>query len=110
MTVCFVLNRVHNAKNRMSPYELWKGWNPNISYFRIWRCLAYVRIPYPKRIILASGVYRCVFIGYSSTTTGYMFYDLENKVILLPMLIFIKINFLLILVTVGVIFQEGKVI
>ena len=35
LTVNFVLNRVPNAKTRISPYELWKGWKPNVSYFKI---------------------------------------------------------------------------
>ena len=45
-------------------------------------CLAYVRIPDPKRRKLASRVYEYVFIGYAENSKAYRFYDLENKVII----------------------------
>lgn len=65
LTVCYVLNRVPNSKTKISPYEIWKNKKPNVSYFRTWGCLAYVRIPDPKRLKLASRAYECVFIGYA---------------------------------------------
>ena len=64
LTVCYVLNRVPKSKSKISPYEILKNRQPNLSYFRTWGCLAYVRIPDPKRIKLASRAYECVFIGY----------------------------------------------
>ena len=47
LTVCYVLNRVPNSKSKISPYEIWKAKKPNVSYFRTWGCLAYVRKPDP---------------------------------------------------------------
>ena len=43
-------------------------------------CLAYVRIPDPKRVKLASRAYECVFIGYAVNSKAYRFYDLNAKV------------------------------
>jgi len=82
LTVCFVLNRVPKSKNKISPYEILKKRQPNLSYFRTWVCLAYVRIPYPKRVKLASKAYECAFIGYAINSKAYRFYDLNVKVII----------------------------
>ena len=53
-----------------------------MSYLRTWGCLAYVRIPYPKRRKLANRTYECVFIGYTENSKAYRFYDFENKIII----------------------------
>ena len=44
LTVCYVLNRVPKSKSNISPYEIVKKRQPNLSYLRTWGCLAYVRI------------------------------------------------------------------
>ena len=77
MTVCYVLNRIPKSKNKISPYEILKNHKPNVSYFRTWGCLAYVRIPDPKRIKLASRAYECVFVGYAINSKAYRFYDIN---------------------------------
>ena len=66
LTVCHVLNRVLYSKTNISLYEIWQGRKPNVNYFRTWGCLAYVRIPDPKRSKLASRAYECVFIDRKS--------------------------------------------
>ena len=77
LTVCYVLNRIPKSKNKISPYEILKNHKPNVSYFRTWGCLAYVRIPDPKRIKLASRAYECAFIGYAINSKACRFYDLN---------------------------------
>ena len=32
-----------------TPYELWKGYAPNIAYLKVWECLAKVLILEPKK-------------------------------------------------------------
>jgi hypothetical protein len=76
------MNRVPKANNVVSPYEILKERQPNLSYLRTWGCLAYVRIPDPKRVKLASRAYKCVFIGYAANSKAYRFYDLNVKVII----------------------------
>ncbi|PNX87224.1 retrovirus-related Pol polyprotein from transposon TNT 1-94, partial [Trifolium pratense] len=71
LTVCFVLNRVPKTKKLISPYEILKKRQPNLSYLRTWGCLAYVRKPDPKRVKLASRAYECVFIGYAANSKAY---------------------------------------
>ena len=71
-----------NYKNKISPYEILKKRQSNLSYFRTWGCLAYVRIPDPKRVKLTSRAYECVFIGYAISSKVYRFSDLNAKVII----------------------------
>ena len=70
-----------NQTVKTSPHEVFKNKIPNLSYLKAWGCLAYVRIPGPKRRKLASRANECIFIGYAENSKGYRFYDLENKVI-----------------------------
>ncbi|KAA0049713.1 ty1-copia retrotransposon protein [Cucumis melo var. makuwa] len=47
---CFVLNRVPHKRLDKTPYELWKGHAPNLSYFKVWGCLAKVPFPTLKKL------------------------------------------------------------
>lgn len=44
--------------------------------------MAYVKIPDLKRVQLASRAYECAFIGYAVNSKAYMFYDLNDKMII----------------------------
>jgi len=35
LTACFILNRVPHKKLDLTPYELWKGYAPNLNYFKV---------------------------------------------------------------------------
>lgn len=61
--VCYILNRAPKYTNNISHYDILKKRQPNLSYFRTWGFLAYVRILDLNRVKLASRVYECVFIG-----------------------------------------------
>ncbi|KAK2429298.1 putative mitochondrial protein [Trifolium repens] len=82
LTVCYVINRIPKTKNKISPFEILRKRQPKLSYFRTWGCLAYVRIPDPKRVKLASRAYECVFIGYALNSKAYKFFDLNAKIII----------------------------
>jgi hypothetical protein len=49
LTACFVQNRIPHKKTGKTPYELWKGYKPNLKYLRVWGCLAKVMLPDPKK-------------------------------------------------------------
>ena len=53
-----------------------------MSYFRKWRCLAYVRILDPNKRKFASRTNEFVFIEYGVNSKTYRLYDLVNKVII----------------------------
>jgi len=36
LTTCFLQNRIPHKKTGKTPYELWKGFRPNLKYLRVW--------------------------------------------------------------------------
>ncbi|CAL5342462.1 unnamed protein product [Camellia sinensis] len=53
LTACHVINRMPHKKTKIVPYELWRGYKPNLGYLRVWGCLAFVRLADPRRPKLA---------------------------------------------------------
>ncbi|KAJ9546652.1 hypothetical protein OSB04_019195 [Centaurea solstitialis] len=81
------MNGVSERRNRTlldmlvekTPYELWKGKKPKMSFLKIWGCEAYVKRPTSEKLKPKSN--KCIFVGYPRTTVGYYFYNPEeNKV------------------------------
>ena len=81
LTTCHVLNRVPHKKSHTTPFEMQKGYKPNLGYLRVWSCLAYVRLTDPKIPKLGIRVTTCDFLGYAINGTAYRFFELENKII-----------------------------
>ena len=79
LTTCYVLNRVPNKRNKITPYELWSKRKPNLHYFRVWGCRAIVKLTEPKRKTLGERGIDCVFIGYAENSKAYRFYVLEHN-------------------------------
>ena len=81
LTTCYVHNRIPSTKFKVSPYELWKWRKPNLSYLRVWGCLAFYRVTDPKRIKLGPRNLKSVFVGYNQHSKAYRLLDLESNVI-----------------------------
>ncbi|KAJ9545765.1 hypothetical protein OSB04_025472 [Centaurea solstitialis] len=78
-TAAHILNRAPTKSVEKTPYELWKGKKPNISFLRILGCEVYVKRPTSEKLKPKSD--KCFFVGYPRTTVGYYFYNPEeNKV------------------------------
>ena len=56
----------------MTPYELWFGKKPKLSFLKVWGCDAYVKKLQPDKLEPKSE--KCVFIGYPKEAIGYTFY------------------------------------
>ncbi len=78
-TAALTLNNVPTKSVQKTPYEIWNGKRPNLSFMRIWGCEAYV-----KKVVsdkLAPKSQKCIFVGYPKETKGYYFYNqADNKV------------------------------
>ncbi|GJS51307.1 retrotransposon protein, putative, ty1-copia subclass [Tanacetum coccineum] len=75
-----ILNMVPTKKVDKTPYEIWHGKVPNLSYLKVWGCEAYVKRDSANKLQQRS--VKRIFIGYPKETMGYYFYFLpENKVI-----------------------------
>ena len=81
LTACHVHNRIPSKKTKTSPYEIWKGRNPNLSYWRLRGCIAYYRVPNPKRTKLGPRALKSVFVGYVENSKAYRLWDKDSNVI-----------------------------
>src|SRR3954468_18008392 len=71
-TAAFTLNRTPSKSVETTPYELWFGKKPKLSFLKVWGCDAYVKKLQPEKLEPKSE--KCVFIGYPKETVGYTFY------------------------------------
>ena len=71
-TTAFTLNRATYKSVETTPYELWFGKKPKLSFLKVWGCDAYVKKLQPDKLKPKSK--KCVFIGYPKETIGYTFY------------------------------------
>ena len=62
ITAMFTLNKTPSKAIEKTPYELWSGRVPSLSFLKVWVCEAYV-----KRLLadkLATKSDKCFFVGY----------------------------------------------
>ncbi|GKF44948.1 retrotransposon protein, putative, ty1-copia subclass, partial [Tanacetum coccineum] len=77
-----ILNMVPTKKVDKTPYEVWHGHAPKLSYLKVWDCDAFVkRDTLTKPDKLETKFIKCIFVGYPKETMRYsFFYPPENKV------------------------------
>ncbi|GJW69469.1 retrotransposon protein, putative, ty1-copia subclass [Tanacetum coccineum] len=82
-TVACILNMVP-TKVEKTPYKVWHGQAPKLSYLKVWGCEALVKrdtLTNPDKLEPRS--IKCIFIGYPKEIMGYSFYyPPENKVLI----------------------------
>ena len=71
-TGAFTLNRAPSKSVETTPYELWFGKKPKLSFLKVWGCDTYVKRLQPDKLEPKSE--KCIFIGYPKETIGYTFY------------------------------------
>ena len=71
-TAAFTLNRAPSKSVEMTPYELWFGQKPKLSFLKVWGCDAYKKKFHHDKLKPKSE--KCVFIGYPKETDGYTLY------------------------------------
>ena len=100
-TSAFTLNRCPSKSVEKTPYEMWTGKVPNLSFLKIWGSDAYVKRMFTDKLGPKSD--KCFFVGYPKETIGYYFYNpTENKVVF-----FLRENFFL-GITMGVKYNSKK--
>ena len=71
-TTALILNRAVLKSVETTPYELWFGKKPKLSFLKVWGCDAYVKKLRPEKLKPKSE--KCIFIGYPKETIEYTFY------------------------------------
>ena len=79
LSACHLHNRITSRKTKVSPYELWNGRKPNLGYLKVWGCIAFYRVPDPKRTKLGPRALRSVFVGYAENSKAYRLLDLSSN-------------------------------
>ena len=83
-TAACTLNRAPSKSVETTPYELWFGKKPKLSFLKVWGCDAYVKKFSPNK--LEPKWEECVFIEYPKVTIGYTFYHrFEGKLFVAKM-------------------------
>jgi hypothetical protein len=78
-TATCTLNRVPTKSVEMTPYEIWTGKRPRLSFLKVWRCDAYVKCLRSYKLTPKSD--KSFFVGYPRETKGYYFCNkAEGKV------------------------------
>ena len=78
-TAAFILNRAPTKAVVGTPYELWYGKKPILSFLKIFGCEAFVKCLVSNKLEPKSD--KCIFVGYPKETMGYYFYKRsENRV------------------------------
>jgi uncharacterized membrane protein YgcG len=65
------------VKNK-TPFEVWSGRKPDVSYLKIFGCIAYGLIDQHNRRKLDSKAQKFIFVGYCSNSKGYKLYNPES--------------------------------
>ncbi|KAK8705149.1 hypothetical protein V6N13_048757 [Hibiscus sabdariffa] len=92
-TAAFTLNCVPSKSVQKTPYEIWTGKRPSMSFMKIWGCQAYVKHQMSTKLEPRS--HKCIFVGYPKETKGYYFFNpKENKVFVARTGVFLEKEFL----------------
>jgi hypothetical protein len=92
-TVAFTLNRVATKSIERTPYEIWTGKRPRLSFLKVWRYEAYAKCLMSDKLTPKSD--KCFFVGYPRKTKGYYFYNkAEGKVFVARNGVFMEKEFL----------------
>ncbi|KAK8547631.1 hypothetical protein V6N12_031765 [Hibiscus sabdariffa] len=76
-----------------TPYEIWTGKRPSMSFMKIWGCQAYVKHQMSTKLEPRS--HKCIFVGYPKETKGYYFFNpKENKMFVARTGVFLEKEFL----------------
>ena len=73
-TAAHILNKVPTKATLMTPFELWYGRKPSVTYMRTWGCSAKARPYRPQEKALDLRTISGFFIGYPERSKGYRFY------------------------------------
>jgi len=74
-TAACTRNCLPTKATSVTPHERWFGHEPNISYIRVFGCLAYSHIPEQLRSKLDSKAENMVLGGYALQSKGYRLYN-----------------------------------
>jgi len=70
-----IRNRSLSRTSEVTPFELWHGYKPDVSYFRVFGSPAFVHVPDEQRRKLDQKAVKCILVGYCETSKGYRMWN-----------------------------------
>ena len=78
-TACYIQNRIYiRPILKKTPYELWKGRKPNISYFHSFGCKCFILNTKDQLGKFDAKVDEGIFLGYSETSKAFRVYNSKS--------------------------------
>ncbi|CAL9028710.1 unnamed protein product [Prunus brigantina] len=82
-TACYISNRVFvRSGTKQTPYEIWKGKKPNVSYFRVFGSTCYILRDREHLAKFDSKCDKGIFLGYSTSSRAYRVYNCRSRTII----------------------------
>jgi hypothetical protein len=92
-TATFTLNRLPSKSVVKTPYEIWTGKTPSLSFLKIWGHEVFVKLLQSDKLTPKSD--KSIFVGYPKKILGYYFYNRsEGKVFVAQNGVFLEKEFL----------------
>ncbi|KAI5436821.1 hypothetical protein KIW84_023081 [Lathyrus oleraceus] len=89
---CLIIQLENCYYVEKTPYEIWSGKRPHMSYMKIWGCEVYVKRQISTKLEPKSDKF--LFVGYPKETRGYYFYNpSEGKVFVARTGVFLEKDF-----------------
>ena len=63
----------------MTPYEVWKGYKPNVNHLHVFGCSAYAHISKEERSKMDPKAKKSIFLGYGIGFKGYRLFDIDTS-------------------------------
>ena len=81
-TAVYLLNRSPTKSvDGQTPFEVWHGYKPDVSYLRVFGCVAHVKVTKPNPAKLDDRSTPMVLFGYEPGSAAYHVYDpVKNRV------------------------------
>ncbi|GKB55574.1 zinc finger, CCHC-type containing protein, partial [Tanacetum coccineum] len=79
LTACYLLNRVPNKRNKITPYEIYIKRKTNLNYLRVWGCRAVVRLTELKLKTLSERGIQYIFVGYAEHSKAFRCFVIKHN-------------------------------
>lgn len=75
----YILNRSVTSKSNKSPFERWTGQKPDLSWIKVFGCVAYTHVPNQQRRKLDPKAQKMIFVGYQGNFNNCRLFDPKTR-------------------------------
>ncbi|KMQ88074.1 retrovirus-related pol polyprotein from transposon tnt 1-94 [Lasius niger] len=75
----YILNRSVTSKSNKSLFERWAGQKPDLSWIKVFGCVAYTHVPNQQRRKLDLKAQKMIFVGYQENSNNCRLFDPKTR-------------------------------